>query len=232
MDRRGFLLFGAAGVSAGVSSWFPPIEATTEVVGQTSEASGLLSLAALGDREPSYFDPESITATGTGDETFQFESRGGFTMVQADGTEEVALSVDERTVETHDEAEFVAGYPLARATYTVSVRASGDWELTLAQPQSQQEAVRESPARAVGSGDVIVGPLDTSTDTLISAQHNGDGPFTVSLGLESSTGVFGPETLFDTTGAVEESVETGMAGVAWIVVSARDSWMLTFERGL
>jgi hypothetical protein len=229
MDRRGFLLLGAAGVSAGVSSWYPPIEPSGGVVGRTSDASGLLSLAELDEREEPYFDPDPTTVTGTGDDTVEFESQGGFTMVQAVADGEFRITTADRRLTAGESGRIVTGYPMTAATHTLSISASAEWELTLAQPQSPTEEIREPPARAVGSGDVIVGPLDTSEDTVVSADHEGAGAFEVSLALEASPGVFDPETLFETTGTVEEEATTRMAGVAWVVVTASDSWTLDFE---
>jgi hypothetical protein len=229
MDRRGYLLFAAAGVSAAVSSWFPPIEASGGVVGRTSDTSGLLSLGQLDGRDPPFFDPDLTTATGTGEDTIEFDSRGGFTMVRAVADGSFSVTLDDRELTTDDSGRLLTGYPLTATTHTVSVRASDEWELTLAQPQAPASAIREPPARAVGSGDVIVGPLDTSQDTVVSADHEGTGGFEVSLALEDSPGVFDPEPLFQTTGAVEEQATTRMAGVAWVVVTAADSWTLTFE---
>lgn len=229
MDRRGFLLLGAAGVSAGVSSWYPPIEASGGVVGRTTDASGLLSLTELDERDDPYFDPNPTTVSGTGDDTVEFDSRGGFTMVQAVANGEVTVSTGDRRLTADRSSQLLTGYPMTATTHTVSVSASDEWELTLAQPQAPTEEIRAPPARAVGNGDVIVGPLDTSEDTLVSADHEGTGAFEVSLALEDSPGVFDPETLFETTGAVEEQAATRLAGVAWVVVTASDSWTLTFE---
>ncbi len=229
MDRRGFLLLCAAGVSAGVSSWYPPIESSGGVVGRTTDASGLLSLTELDGREPPYFDPDPTTVTGTGADSIEFDSRGGFTMMQAVADGQFSVSTGDRRRTADESGRLLAGHPMAATTHTVSVSASDTWELTLAQPQTPVEELREPPARAVGSGDVIVGPLDTSEDTVVSADHDGAGEFAVTLTLEDSPGVFDPETLFETTGAGEEQVSVRMAGVAWVVVTASGSWTLNFE---
>lgn len=229
MDRRGFLLLGAAGVSAGVSSWYPPIEPSGGVVGRTTDASGLLSLPELDDRDEPYFDPEPTSVTGSGDDTVEFDSRGGFTMVQAVADGEFTVSAGDRRLTAGESGQLLAGYPMTATTHTVSVSASDEWELTLAQPQAPTEEIREPPARAVGSGDVIVGPLDTSEDTLVSANYEGTGEFEVSLALADSTGVFDPETLFETTGSLEAQAATRLAGVAWVVVTASGPWTLNFE---
>lgn len=231
MDRRAFLLFGAAGVSAGVSSWYPPIEASSDVVGRTREASGLLSLPDLGDRDPPYFDSDRATVTGSGDDSFEYSSAGGFTMVRGRHEAGSAFSVTAggREFTADDSGQIMAGYPMTATTHTISVTAESDWQLTLARPQAPAGEIREPPARAVGNGDVIVGPLDTTEQTLVQATHEGDGPFEVSLALESSPGVFDPETLFETTGSLDGEVVTRMAGTAWVVVVARGSWTLNFR---
>lgn len=234
MDRRAFLLFGAAGASACVSSWFPPIEPSGDVVGRTSDASGLLSLGELGDREVPYFDPETTTVTGNGDDSFDFVSTGGFTMLlgEHDGDGEFTVSVGGSVFSAGTSGDLVVGYPLTATTHTVSVTASDEWELTLAQPTAPSEEVREPPARAVGTGDVIVGPVDTSEQLLVQADHEGDGEFRVSLSLEASPGLFDPEILFETTGSLEAEATTALSGTAWVAVTASGRWTLRFETDL
>jgi hypothetical protein len=49
MDRRGYLLFGAAVVCAGLTSGFREFE-VSGLVGRTRDTSGLLSIVELDDR--------------------------------------------------------------------------------------------------------------------------------------------------------------------------------------
>jgi hypothetical protein len=237
MDRRGYLLFGAAAVCGALTSGFPEIEPSTAVVGGTREASGLLSLVDLGDHE--YFDDDLARFSGTEGGTMEFDSDGGFTMLLAnhDGDGQYSITARENggadsatVLDAPGPGTHLAGAPMAVAPYTLDVTASGAWDLTLAQPESPAAEIREPPARAVGSGDAIVGPLDTSDGTLVSASHEGEGPFTVSLALEAGTGVFPPETLFDVAGSLEDEARTTVAGVAWIAVRATGSWTLAFDR--
>jgi len=237
MDRRGYLLFGAAAVCGALTNGFPEIEPSTAVVGGTREAAGLLSLAELGERE--YFDDDLATLSGTGVETVEFDSDGGFTMLLAnhDGDGQYSITARESDggdstllLDAPESGMRLAGVPMAVAPYVLDVTASGAWDLTLAQPESPAEEIREPPAQAVGSGDAIVGPLDTSDGALVSARHEGDGPFSVSLALEASTGVFAPDTLFDVTGSLDDEAITTVAGVAWVVVRATGSWTLAFDR--
>ena len=236
MDRRGYLLFGAAAMYAGLTSGFREFEPSGPI-GRTQDASGLLSIADLGDRERPYFDDDPVTASGTGDDSMAFDSDGGFTMVSADHDGEGGLSITASETGSSDPVTVVEGVPgtelqgmaMTAATYTVDVAADGDWSLTLAQPRSPAEEIREPPARAVGTGDAIVGPLDTTNGALVSAEHDGDGPFSVTLFLEAGTGVFDPETLFETAGEFEESAQTSVAGVAWAVVRTAGSWTLSFD---
>lgn len=233
MDRRGFLLLGAAGVSGAVSSWFPPIEPSGDILGRTT-TSGLLSLSALGDRPDPYFDPDHATLTGTGDGTVEYASAGGFTMIRGrhDGAGEFAVSADGIQFTADKSGQLLTGYPMTAATQTVDVTAGGEWALTLAQPSAPADAIREPPARAAGTGDVIVGPVDTTSDTRVTIDHEGDGPISVSLALERSPGVFDPERLVEGSTADTTELTTNMAGTAWVVVAAAGSWMLRFERAL
>jgi hypothetical protein len=237
MDRRGYLLFGAAAVCAGLTSGFREFE-VSGLVGRTRDTSGLLSIVELDDRVRPYFDADPATFSGTGDRSVEFGSDGGFTMVLASHESTGGFSVTaedsmggepETIIETAGSGASLTGVGMATTSYTLSVAGSGGWELTLAQPRSPAEAVREPPARATGTGEAIVGPLDTTDGALVRAVHEGDGPFAASLFLEASTGVFDPDVLFETTGPVDDAVSTAVAGVAWVVVRTAGSWTLEFE---
>ena len=82
MDRRGYLLFGAAVVCAGLTSGFREFE-VSGLVGRTRDTSGLLSIVELDDHERPYFDADPATFSGTGDGSVEFGSDSGFTMVLA-----------------------------------------------------------------------------------------------------------------------------------------------------
>lgn len=234
MDRRAFLLLGAAGVSGVVSSWFPPLEPSGDILGRTSDTSGLLALSMLDDRADPYFDPNHTTMDGVGNGTVEYSSAGGFTMIrgQHDGSGEFAVSAAGRRFTADGSGQLLAGYPMTAGTQTLEVTASGEWDLTLAQPSAPTDEVREPPARAAGTGDVIVGPVDTTGDTTVTIDHEGDGTISVSLALERSPGVFDPERLVESTTADNTEVTTRMAGTAWVVVAAAGSWTLTFERAI
>jgi len=236
MDRRGYLLVGAAALCAGLTSGFKEFE-PTGVVGGTRDAAGLLSLASLDDRERPYFDDDPTTVSGSGNQSVEFDSGGGFTIVLAehDGEGLFSLTAAESggspamILEWSGPETSVRGVPMAATEYTFDVAASGDWNLTVAQPRSPAGEVRLPPARAVGTGDAIVGPLDTTDGGLVSIDHEGDGSLTVTLFLEAGTGVFEPETLFEATGPLEDEAPTSVAGVAWIAIHTDGSWTLEVD---
>lgn len=238
MDRRGYLLLGVAALCGGLTSGWREIEPSGDIVGRTRTAAGLLSLVQLEDRSDPYFDSARATFSEDGDATVEFDSRGGFTMVLAthegDGPFTVAggeSGGDPATfVEASGSGTFLTGVVMAETSYEIDVGASGAWELTLAQPDSPAEEIREPPARATGTGNAIVGPLDTRRGSLIRAVHEGDGEFAVRLFLEAGTGVFEPETLFEATGSVDSESHTATAGVVWIVVEATGSWTVEFQK--
>jgi hypothetical protein len=237
MDRRGYLLFGAAVVCAGLTSGFREFE-VSGLVGRTRDTSGLLSIVELDDRERPYFDADPATFSGTGDRSVEFGSDGGFTMVLAshegDGPFSLTAggnrgSEPETIIETAGPGASLTGVGMAATSYTLAVTGSSSWELTLAQPSSPAEEVREPPARAAGTGEAIVGPVDTTDGARVRTIHEGDGPFAASLFLEASTGVFDPDVLFETTGPIDDAASTSVAGVAWAVVRTAGSWALEFD---
>lgn len=237
MDRRGFLLFGAVALCGGLTSGWREIEPSSDVVGRTRTAAGLLSLVQLGDRDNPYLDPSPGTFSGTGAGAAEFDSDGGFTMVLAthDGEGPFTVTASEpggepvTLVEATGAGTVLTGIPMAATTYDLDIEADREWELTLAQPDTPAEEIREPPARATGTGNAVVGPLDTRNDPLVSAVHEGDGEFSVRLLLEAGTGVFDPETLIDGTGRVDSEARTATAGVVWAVVEATGSWTVEFE---
>jgi len=237
MERRGILLLGAAAVCTGLTSGFREVE-VSGLVGGTRDAAGLLSMAELGDREQPYFDDDPATFTGTGDRSVGFDSDGGFTVALAshegDGPFTVAATQaeggePETVIDESGSGTFMVGAGMAATAYTLAVSGDGGWELTLTQPRTPADEVREPPARAVGAGDAIIGPLDTTDGALVRAVHEGDGPFAATLFLEAGTGVFDPDTLFETAGPVDDTVSTAVAGVGWVVVRTAGSWTLEFE---
>jgi len=235
MERRGVLLLGAAAVFAGLTSGFREVEVSGPV-GGTRDAAGLLSMAELDDRERPYFDDDPATVSGTGDRSVAFDSDGGFTMALAshDGPFTVTAAQTEgdepeTIVDAPESGTSLVGVGMAATSYTLAVSGSDSWNLTLAQPRSPADEVREPPARAVGTGDAIIGPLDTTDGALVRAVHEGEGPFAATLFLEAGTGVFDPDTLFETAGPVDETATTAVAGVGWVVVRTPGSWTLEFE---
>ena len=237
MDRRGYLLLGVTALCGGLTSGWREIE-PSGVVGGARTTTGLLSLASLDGRTDPYFDADPAQFSGDSDTTTAtFESGGGFTMVLAthDGDGEFTVTSTEpgesptTLVDVSGPGTYLTGVPAATLTYDLEITASGPWALTLAQPDSPADEIREPPAEAGGTGSAIVGPLDTRKGALVSAVHDGDSEFTVRLGLEAGTGVFRPETMFEETGPVDADARTATAGVVWVVVDATGSWTLTFE---
>lgn len=237
MERRGILLLGAAAVCTGLTSGFREVE-VSGLVGETRDTAGLLSMADLGDRAQPYFDDDAATFSGTGDRSVEFDSDGGFTMALASHEGDGPFSVTaaqtaggepETVIDAPGSGRSVAGAGMAATAYTLAVSGSGSWELTLAQPRAPADEIREPPARAVGAGDAIIGPLDTTDGALVRAVSEDDGPFAATLFLEAGTGVFDPDTLFETAGPVDDTVSTAVAGVGWVAVRTPGSWTLEFE---
>jgi len=242
MERRGYLLLGAAAVCGALTSGFRELDVDASRRGPGAAVAQLRSITDFADRENPYFDDDPTTLAGDSlGRTAELSSAGGFTTLVGthDGAGEFVVeagaagSVGSRVVlQGTGAGTYVTGLPLAAADYRVDVAADGPWDLTLARPRSPGDEIRRPPASATGTGDAVVGPIDTSEETLVRGSHEGEGQFIVELVLEANTGLFAPETLFDGTGAIEEESGTRVAGVAWAVVTATGPWTVSFDSGL
>jgi hypothetical protein len=242
MERRGYLLLGATVVCGALTSGFRELDVDAGQRALGSEVAELRSIAALADRENPYFDDDPTTLTGDSlGRTAELTSEGGFTALIGthNGSDEFVVEAGtagparSRTVlQGTGPGTYVTGLAMAATDYRVDVAADGPWDLTLARPRAPGDEIRRLPASATGTGDAVVGPIDTREETLVRGTHAGDGQFTVELVLEASTGLFAPDTLFDGTGDIEAESRTGVAGVAWAVVTAAGSWTVSFDSGL
>jgi hypothetical protein len=239
MERRGYLLLGAAVGCGALTTGFRELDIDASQRTPGAAVARLRSITDFADRENPYFDDDPTTLSGESlGRTAELSSAGGFTALVGthDGAGEFVVEADtagsvgsQVVLQGTGAGTYVTGLPLAAADYRVDVAADGPWDLTIARPRSPEAELSRPPASAMGTGDAVVGPIDTLEQTLVRGTHQGEGQFTVELVLEASTGLFAPDTLFDDTGAIEAESDTGVAGVAWAVVTATGSWTIAFE---
>lgn len=238
MDRRGYLLVCFVAVSGALTSGFRELDVDASAPASATEAAELYSIAALGDRDDPYFDGDPRTFSGDGQRRVtEVSIEGGFAVLVGTHEGDGAFAVEtggtgsgvSEAVVGDGPGTYVAGMAMASADYRMDVTADGPWTLTLARPRAPNDEVRRPPATAAGTGDAVVGPIDTTGDILVSGTHQGDGQFTAELVLEGSTGLFVPDMLFDGTGEIEAKSRTVVAGTAWAVVTATGSWRLAFD---
>jgi len=205
-----------------------------------SDATELLQLSALGDRDPPYFGTRT-TVSGTGDtvsEPFYLaDGVVGFVYEHDGESNFIAEAVDPNTGDTLsvvvNEIGAVAGaraVPAAVGAYQLAVQADGQWEIVVVEPLPPKGAVRTPPASIERAGNAVVGPVALNGGETVTASHDGEGNFIVTTIAESATSGRGTELVFNEIGPVD-SAQTilSMDAWTWIDVVADGDWSLTLE---
>lgn len=205
-----------------------------------SDATELLQLSALGDRDPPYFGTRT-TVSGTGDtvsEPFYLaDGVVGFVYEHDGESNFIAEAVDPNTGDTLsvvvNEIGAVAGaraVPAAVGAYQLAVQADGQWEIVVVEPLPPKETVRTPPASIERAGNAVVGPVALDGGETVTASHDGEGNFIVTTIAESATSGRGTELVFNEIGSVD-SAQTilSMDAWTWIDVVADGDWSLTLE---
>lgn len=205
-----------------------------------SDATELLQLSALGERDPPYFG-ERTTVSGTGDAVsepfYLVDGMVGFVYDHDGESNFIAEVVDPNTGDTLsvviNEIGTVAGagaVPSAVGAYQLDIQADGQWEIVVVEPSPPKDAVRTPPVDVEGAGNAVVGPVSLTGGETVTASHDGESNFIVTAIAESATSSLDTELAVNEIGSVD-SAQTILSvdAWAWININADGEWSLTLE---
>jgi hypothetical protein len=204
-----------------------------------SDAETLLSFAETGDRDPPYFDEDYVEVSGKGREyTDEISVDRDLTAFVGEHHGAGTFSVDASWSEDGDAGLFdtVDEFKGAAATngisddLTLDVQAGGDWEVIIANPQSDPEETRLPPVTASGSGNQLVGPIAIEGSTTVTGSHDGDSSFVVIIINETGNSFSDAKIIYNEAGSVDgKQTELSEDYSGWVDVFASGEWTLDFE---
>jgi len=189
------------------------------------------------EADPHEFVEDPITIDGEGATvTDEFDLEAGVTIAEATHDGESNFIVDlvpadggreQLLVNVIGDFDGASGTMLDDpGTYLLDVDADGAWELTILQPEAEEDDAQSLPLELEGENPTWDGPylfdgLATATGT-----HDGQGNFIVEVLPQE--GLFS-DLVFNEIGVFEGETTVDAEGVGYVTVEADGPWSLTIE---
>jgi len=112
------------------------------------------------------------------------------------------------------------GIGLPESEYLIDIDADGDWSFDIGEPFAPDDEFGVPPGSIEGEPPDVYGEIEIDGRITVSAEHRGDGNFTVAAWDEANTRTLFDELLFNEIGNFEGETTAQLNGLFYIVVQA------------
>lgn len=112
------------------------------------------------------------------------------------------------------------GIGLPDGEYLLDIDADGDWSFDIGEPFAPDDEYGVPPGSIEGEQTDVYGEIEIDGRVTVSAEHRGDGNFTVAAWDEGNTRTLFDELLFNEIGNFEGETTAQLNGLFYIVVQA------------
>jgi hypothetical protein len=112
------------------------------------------------------------------------------------------------------------GVGLPDGEYLLDVDADGDWSFDIGEPFAPDDEYGVPPGSIEGEQPDVYGEIEIDGRVTVSAEHRGDGNFTVAAWDEANTRTLFDELLFNEIGNFEGETTAQLNGLFYMVVQA------------
>jgi len=204
------------------------IETTTETTTETEAVGPVGEMGAVSKHSDWLEDRTTIDGSGESvTDPFTASRFTTFTYEHTGQSNFAAELIDEASGETVDflvneigTVSGCTGIGLPDGKYLLDVDADGDWAFDIGEPYSPDDEFGVPPGSIEGGQPDVYGAIEIDGRVTVSAEHQGDGNFTVAAWDEANTNTIFDELFVNEIGSFAGETTAQLTGLFYIVVQA------------